>query len=225
MKNSTYISGEKPQAKLLFTENTHRLKKDWLSVPLETKVCLLRIEGVIDEKFVARIPEHISNFFQGYSMCRIHLEHVEQINSFGVKLMSVFLKLLSQIFRTVEAEKCSICMTDQINLVNELTAHLKISSFFAPYYCHHCNEEVSGLIRVQKHASTIRKLKSPEIVHQTCGRAMEFDADEESYFQQIAKNIENYSVSRPPINKISSSPQKKSSEPPKVSRPSLKPTG
>jgi hypothetical protein len=56
-----------------------------------------------------------------------------------------------------------------------------VVSFFAPYYCQ-CGQEHTKLIQVREHEATMRRFVAPSFTCD-CGKSLEFDALEESYFQ------------------------------------------
>jgi hypothetical protein len=76
---------------------------------------------------------------------------------------------------------CSVTMIDQINMVPDSLGKGKVESFFAPYYCQ-CGGEVNRLIAVSQHLKRLVAKQAPEFKCESCGRMLEFDALEESYF-------------------------------------------
>lgn len=132
-------------------------------------------QGAIDENFdYKRIPlvEKQRVFF--------HLRYVNSFNSCGVREWIYFSRTFAQQMELV-VEECSVIMFDQFNVVPQIFQRMHIESFFAPYFCSKCNEEVGCLIRVSEHRNLLNEKIAPSFSHH-CGHSLEFDGLEESYF-------------------------------------------
>ena len=79
-------------------------------------------------------------------------------------------------------------MIDQINMVPECLGSGYVESFYAPYFCD-CGEEVNQLITIRDSRDMLVSLQAPQFKCAACGRNLEFDALEESYFQFISGNL------------------------------------
>jgi hypothetical protein len=134
--------------------------------------------GDVDENFkqenLPRIAAATINF---------ELSGVENFNSCGIRewiyLVKDFSKLGTLIF-----QKCSVTMIDQINMVPDSIGNATIDSFYAPYYCQNdeCSQEVSRLVQVSEHIQNLMDKIAPEFQCETCGKPLDFDALEDSYF-------------------------------------------
>lgn len=116
----------------------------------------------------------------------IDLEKVESINSVGVREWTSFIERFgnkAEIF----FENCSVAMVDQFNIVPQAMGKGQIVSFFAPYYCPSCEQEVNQFVETSKHLADLMTKKAPDFLHQ-CGTELEFDAIEDCYFHQIERN-------------------------------------
>ena len=131
--------------------------------------------GDIDENFrnkeVPRIPKP--------EIC-IHLKDVGHFNSCGIREWILFITDLKKCGKLTFYE-CSVASIDQINMVPNSLGGGDVVSFYAPYYCP-CGQEHTKLIQVKDHEATMRRFEAPSFTC-SCGKPLEFDALEESYFQ------------------------------------------
>ena len=132
-------------------------------------------KGDVDENFrqneVPRIKKEELVF---------ELGQINNFNSCGIREWVYLMKDMSKLGRIV-FRNCSVTMIDQINMVPESLGNGVIHSFFAPYYCS-CRGEVTKLIETAKHRSELSNKQAPEFSCEDCGKKLEFDALEESYF-------------------------------------------
>ena len=115
----------------------------------------------------------------------INLAGLRSINSLGLREWSQFLMALSQKAQ-ITLEDCSVVFIDQANIVPQILANSKVSSFFAPYYCPRCNIELNCKLSVANHRKKLTERRAPQIIH-SCGEELQFDALEESYFFNVDK--------------------------------------
>lgn len=135
------------------------------------------VVGDIDENFRHKDVPRI-----GRKDIRIHLKDVGNFNSCGIR---EWIQLITEISKlgSLTFYECSVSSIDQINMVPNSLGGGVVESFFAPYYCQ-CGQEHIKLINVKEHLSTLKQLIAPTFTCD-CGRTLEFDALEESYFQFI----------------------------------------
>jgi hypothetical protein len=132
-------------------------------------------EGDVDEHFrqkdVPRIrrPSIIFN-----------LEQVNTFNSCGIREWIFLVRDVGELGR-LRFINCSVAMIDQINMVPESIGKGEVVSFFAPYFCA-CNGEENRLIKVSENLPILQAKQAPEFDCDQCGKKLEFDALEESYF-------------------------------------------
>lgn len=113
------------------------------------------------------------------------LAGINGINSCGVREWVQFMREFSQA-TDFQLENCSVSIVDQFNLVPQTMGNAHIASFYAPYYCATCDEEVTVLITTSDHWNVLAAKAAPEMRH-SCGTKLDFDALEDSYFQQIER--------------------------------------
>lgn len=143
----------------------------------ETEAVDYVVVGDIDENFRHKDVPRISR-----KAIRIHLKDVGNFNSCGIREWIQLITDLSKVGSLIFHE-CSVSSIDQINMVPNSLGGGVVESFFAPYYCQ-CGQEHIKLINVKEHLPTLKRLIAPTFKCD-CGRTLEFDALEESYFQFI----------------------------------------
>lgn len=109
-----------------------------------------------------------------------HLAEVNNFNSCGIREWIHLVQEFSKIGHLVFKE-CSVTMIDQINMVPGSLGMGEIESFYAPYYCE-CGGEVNRLVNMEQAKPYLINHTAPEMNCTRCGKPLEFDALEESYF-------------------------------------------
>ncbi len=143
----------------------------------ESEVLYL-IKGDVDEHFTfKKIPKLAK------PVTRFKLGGIKTLNSCGVREWVFFMREFSDIPR-LELEECSVALVDQFNVVPQTLGRAIVKSFYAPYYCPHCDEEVNYLIRTDEFRDVLLAKKAPEVKH-SCGTEMDFDALEDCYFHHV----------------------------------------
>lgn len=149
-------------------------------------VTFLKVGGVIDEdNTLARSLKKID----GRTVV-IDLSGVERINSCGVRDWVNWLNDLDAKGKRVVLVRCSPCIVNQVNLVNNFVGRGKVKSFFAPYFCPRCDVEQLKLLQVEDFAGMDRP-RAPEVRGDGCQQArceMEFDDLEAAYFAFLPRN-------------------------------------
>ena len=120
----------------------------------------LRVSGVIDED--NHLDAVAGQLRQG-DLVVIDTREVSRINSCGVRDWINWLSMLDGILAKVVLVNCSVHIVDQINMVHNFIGSGKIKSFFAPYYCEGCDEELLEHLEVSE-------LSNPLGVHPRCPR-------------------------------------------------------
>lgn len=136
----------------------------------------VKLAGVIDEdNELTDLTERIPN-----GTVVIDLSEVERINSCGVRDWVNWLgKIEKNGAKTVLVE-CSPAIVAQINLVNNFTGGGVVKSFFAPYFCPHCDREKVLLVEAAELGNAPHK--APTCRCDECDGVMDFDDMEDSYF-------------------------------------------
>jgi hypothetical protein len=134
-----------------------------------------RFLGDVDEHFrqkdLPRIRKPIITFV---------LEEVQTFNSCGIREWIFLVRDISQC-GSLRFTRCSVAMIDQINMVPESLGSGSVESFFAPYYCA-CRGEINRFIEVAPNLGELKAKQAPTFACEKCGKDLEFDALEESYF-------------------------------------------
>lgn len=115
-----------------------------------------------------------------------NLKGISLVSSVGVREWVILLNSLSQNHK-IYYEECSICFIDQINMVPDCLGSATIISFYAPFYCDHCQKEKYCLIDLKTHLDTLKQHQAPcfQCDCGKCQKNLDFDALEESYFSFI----------------------------------------
>lgn len=161
-------------------------KKFSLGANTVEDVTFLKVGGIIDEdNTLAGSLKKID----GRTVV-IDLSGVERINSCGVRDWVNWLNDLDARGKSVVLVRCSPCIVNQINLVNNFVGRGMVKSFFAPYFCPTCDIEQQKLLQVEDFAGMDRP-RAPEVRGDACQRAdcqMEFDDIEEAYFAFLPRS-------------------------------------
>ncbi len=149
-------------------------------------VTFLKVTGVIDEdNALARSLKKIDG-----ATVVIDLSAVTRINSCGVRDWVNWLNDLDAKGKRIMLVRCSPCIVNQINLVNNFIGQGMVKSFFAPYYCPKCDLEELHLTQLEAFAGMARP-QAPVLRGEGCNEVqcqMEFDDIEEAYFAFLPRN-------------------------------------
>lgn len=107
------------------------------------------------------------------------LAGVRRIDSCGVREWVRFVGELPAIDLTLT--RCSPAVVTQLNLIHNFRGGAKITSFFAPYVCNHCNLEDEKLVEIGGRRAELEAGEMPFFACDGCGRSMEFDEIAERY--------------------------------------------
>ena len=161
-------------------------KKFYLGANTVEDVTFLKVSGVVDEdNSLARSLKKIDG-----KTVIIDLSGVTRINSCGVRDWVNWLNDLYAKEKQIILVRCSPCIVNQINLVNNFVGRGMVKSFFAPFYCPKCDIEQQKLLQVEAFAS-MKRPAAPDARGDGCNEAqcqMEFDDIEEAYFAFIPRN-------------------------------------
>lgn len=156
-------------------------------------VVFVKLGGVIDEdNTLARTTKKLA----GRTVV-LDLAEVKRINSCGVRDWVNWLSDLHAKGKTVILMRCSPCIVTQLNLVNNFVGSAMVRSFFAPYYCAHCDLEVLCLLQVEDFAGQTTpvapKPGDPRAPGVECPRRtphcdLEFDDIEAAYFAFLPRD-------------------------------------
>lgn len=160
------------------TEQGQLIQFDKLSIrvePSEQQVYYV-FSGEVDETFRQEdVP-----IYHDRSLI-LNLADVVNFNSVGIREWVQLVRKLSETGQPIVFRECSISFVDQINMVPDTKGPGVVESFYAPYYCS-CGKEVNKLIFVADHRNLLQQGEAPHFSCE-CGKELEFDALEESYFQ------------------------------------------
>ena len=148
-----------------------------LSIDLEilANEVIYRFVGEVDEHFRQKDVPRIKK-----ANITFALEGISTFNSCGIREWIYLIRDIGEL-GNLRFTQCSVAMIDQINMVPDSLGKGTVESFFAPYYCQ-CGGEVNRLINVADHLPALSNKLAPEFQCENCGKKLEFDALEESYF-------------------------------------------
>ncbi len=135
-------------------------------------------DGEVDETF-----RHGDVPIYGDRSLVFNMAKVTNFNSVGIREWVQLVKKLDETRQPIHFRECSISFVDQINMVPDTKGSGTVESFYAPYYCS-CGKELNKLIMVPEHLKNLQQGEAPNF-RCDCGKDLEFDALEESYFQFI----------------------------------------
>lgn len=161
-------------------------RKFYLGANTVEDVTFLKIAGVVDEdNTLANSVKKI----EGRTVL-IDLSGVERINSCGVRDWVNWLNDLERKGKQVILVRCSPCIVNQINLVNNFVGGGMVKSFFAPYYCGKCDQEQLELLQVENFHDMAAP-SAPSMRGDRCQQLrceMEFDDIQDAYFAFLPRN-------------------------------------
>lgn len=141
-------------------------------------VTTLKVVGVIDEdNELAGLESKITS---GPTV--LDLGEIDRINSCGVRDWVNWLGRIEKQGARLVFVNCSPAIVAQINLVHNFTASGVVKSFYAPYFCKHCEKEKLLRLETRELAKSAPIATAPTCRCDECDRPMEFDDMEESYF-------------------------------------------
>lgn len=141
----------------------------------------LKVVGDTAEIEVIGIVDEDSDFSKIESLKQpnisFNFDKLKGINSCGIREWINFLNKLDSSMN-ITYEKCPQALVEQMGMVKGfLKGNCKISSYYAPYFCESCDEEVKVLLTDVGPKTLAPKEKCP-----TCSSDLEFDAIEAQYF-------------------------------------------
>jgi hypothetical protein len=110
------------------------------------------------------------------------LDGVTNFNSCGIREWIYLVRDIGELGR-LRFRKCSVAMIESINMVPDTLGKGQIESLLAPYFCATpgCGE-MTRLLEMTTHRDHISRKSAPSLSCEKCGKPLEFDALEESYF-------------------------------------------
>lgn len=146
-----------------------------INVQEQDELVVYTFDGDVDENFRQEQVPRIQK-----KKIILELANIKNFNSCGIREWIFFIRDISALGSLVFKE-CSVSMVDQINLVPDSLGGGKINSLYAPYYCD-CQGEVNRLIDYDGLCKLMETKTAPVFECEKCGKELEFDALEESYF-------------------------------------------
>jgi hypothetical protein len=138
----------------------------------------LVLTGAIDER--ARLTELLDTVEGNHIV--LDLAGITFINSIGVRewIRMQAVAMASEI--TIELRRVVIPIVHQLNIVIATRGTSLVTSFYAPYFCDHCDRETPTLLDVAVHRKELAHLKAPTIKCPECAKDMEFTEAPEIFF-------------------------------------------
>lgn len=114
----------------------------------------------------------------------IDLADVRRINSAGVREWVNFIRQPPRV-ESAYLVQCSPTIVNQLNMIYNFKGMATVRTFFAPYICAKCDEEVDILLDVEVHFDDRDIKRIPEFSCINCGEQLVFDDIPERYFAFI----------------------------------------
>lgn len=116
------------------------------------------------------------------AMMRLDFKGLKRVNSFGIKNWIAF-------SNNIEGSKivlmnCPVFIVEQMIMLPEFQGNADVESFFLPFFCSRCGEEVERLIQVaaiSKEGSEFLDTLCSDYSCPKCQNVLEFDDDLEIY--------------------------------------------
>ena len=142
----------------------------------------LFLSGAIDEH--ARLTELLEQVESNRLV--LDLGGITFINSIGVRewIRMQQVALASEI--TIELRRVAIPIIHQLNIVVATRGTSIVTSFYAPYFCEDCDNEIDALLDVTVNGKDLAKLNAPAMTCPKCGEALEFSETPQIYFSVLA---------------------------------------
>jgi hypothetical protein len=143
-------------------------------------IVLVKITGNIDEDFTSE-----GLFEEEAKVYHFDFDKLNSINSCGIREWIIYLEKIAPSCQVVY-ENCPVIMIEQMNVVQGiLPKDCKVMSFYAPYYCEDCDEEVLKLLRPEDIKNNEAPVFDSEI--EGCKCTLELDAIEGQFFQFLER--------------------------------------
>lgn len=109
---------------------------------------------------------------------------IRRITSPGVAEWIRFVQALDRRSLVYDFERCSLAFVQQLNMISIFRGSGTIRSFFAPYFCHSCDESIVKLIDARDDVDRqITELPTCAL----CGQATEFDDVRSAFLSFLEK--------------------------------------
>lgn len=102
------------------------------------------------------------------------------MNSIGMREWMRLVRVLKD-RGSVTLERVADFLITQMNLIPELAAHVRVTSFHAQYVCGSCGAEAAPLVDVATHQAGLSQLQAPALPCPECGSSMELGDFPERY--------------------------------------------
>ena len=146
---------------------------------------------------VVTIRGRLTESFKGEALGRtlagrvvFDLGEVDRVTSFGVR---EWLAMTSAASRMTESYllRCSEAMVNQLTMIRGFDGGARIASFFAPYLCNDCGQEIERMFDCERDAAEVRALAPAPVPCPRCGGEARFDDDARSYFAFASAHLGN----------------------------------
>ncbi len=149
------------------------------TVEERSQVLYVKLVGDIDENAdLKSLEEELEG------VVSIDLGDVRRINSAGVREWVNFIRKPPRV-ESAFLVHCSPTIVNQLNMIYNFKGMAAVKTFFAPYVCTKCDEEVDVLLNVDTHFEQKDIKQIPEFTCSDCGELLIFDDIPERYFAFI----------------------------------------
>ncbi len=115
-----------------------------------------------------------------------HLQHVQRINSCGVREWVNFVRDLPNV-ESLTFSHCSPAIVAQLNMIYNFRGAATLRSFYAPYICDDCDIEVIKLLDIETSFPKPGEHEPPEFPCESCNAPLEFDDLPDHYLAFLAE--------------------------------------
>jgi anti-anti-sigma regulatory factor len=138
----------------------------------------LTLAGAIDEASgLARLLEHEKD-----GRLVLDLGGITFINSLGIREWIRMQHAAAAANVRLELRRVAEVIVHQLNIMPAARGVSIVTSFYAPYVCDDCDNELPMLLDVYTHGADLAKQRPPAMTCPDCKRAMEFAHPPDLYF-------------------------------------------
>lgn len=145
-------------------------------------ITCLKLRGTINEQFEGK---KLGSTVRAKVLV-LDLSDVQRISSFGIREWGAFTNVIDRSCDKVYVIGCTPKVINQLGMVADFLGKGLIFSFYAPYRCDYCGVDRLLLLNVDRDRESIKKMKAPERICETCGNPEYFDEDPLTFFAPLA---------------------------------------
>jgi hypothetical protein len=159
----------------------------------DVKIVLKRAGANVEVRLAGQMDER-ANYstidLNGVAAADFDFEGVTMINSKGIQVWKDFMRSVPDNVR-VTYKRCPLKVVNQLNLFPSFNGGkvVKVTSFFAPYFCEACDKPHTALLDTATHFPEGKPVAAPSIDCESCKKPLEFDAIPQKYFLFLRRAV------------------------------------